>query len=70
MRSEMVFRAQGNLANRYELCQAAAKVTRRLHFLSSNTQDAINDAFGQVAKSPVGCLGLREKAAESYRVLA
>lgn len=49
MRSEIVFRAQDTLSNRYELCRTAAKVTRLLHFLSNNTPDAINDAFVKVA---------------------
>ncbi len=37
------------MVNRYHLCQMAAKVTRRLHFLSTNTTDAINDALVQLA---------------------
>jgi len=48
MRSEQVFRAAEHISNRYELCRLAAKTTRRLHFVSSSTQDAIQDAFMQV----------------------
>ena len=54
MRSEIVFRAEENTANRYQLCCLAAKVTRRLHFLSTNTSDAINDALVQLAMSDQG----------------
>jgi hypothetical protein len=48
MRSEQVFRAAEEIGNRYELCRLAAKTTRRLHFASLSTQDAIQDAFVQV----------------------
>ena len=54
MRSEIVFRAEENTANRYQLCCLAAKVTRRLHFLSINTSDAITDALVQLAMSDQG----------------
>jgi hypothetical protein len=54
MRSEVIFQAQEKIANRYRLCHAVAKVTRRLHFSSANTEDAIRDAFVKVAR--VRCL--------------
>jgi hypothetical protein len=49
VRSEIVFRAQEKVANRYLLCQKAAKTTRRLHFASMNTTDAITDALVRMA---------------------
>ncbi len=54
LRSEIVFRAEENTANRYQLCCLAAKVTRRLHFLSTKTSDAINDALVQLAMCDLG----------------
>jgi hypothetical protein len=52
MRSEMIFRAQEKVANRYRLCHAASKVSRCLHHFSSNTRDAITDAFVRIADVP------------------
>jgi hypothetical protein len=49
MRSQLIFQAQERITNRYKLCHAVARVTRRLHFSSSNTEDAISDAFLRVA---------------------
>ena len=65
MRSEIVSRAQENVTNRYELCLKAAKVTRCLHFASTNTQYAINDAFVHLAmpeRVSVQALGERPQA--------
>ena len=52
MRSEMIFRAQEKVANRYRLCHAASKVSRCLHYYSATTQDAISDAFVRIAHVP------------------
>jgi len=49
MRSEAIFRAKETLSNRYELCQTAAKTTRRMHVASQNPQDTINSAFEKIA---------------------
>jgi hypothetical protein len=49
MRSEAIFRAKETLSNRYQLCQMAAKTTRRMHIASRNTQDTINSAFQKIA---------------------
>ena len=64
MRSEIVFRAQDSLSNRYELCRTTAKVTRLLHFLSHYTADAINDAFVRVANPPRGPFDTLEEEAQ------
>ncbi len=49
MRSEMIFRAQEQVVNKYKLCQAASKATRQLHLASRNTQETINNAFATIA---------------------
>ena len=49
MRSQIIFQARERIGNRYKLCHAVARVTRCLHFSSSNTEDAISDAFLRVA---------------------
>jgi hypothetical protein len=54
MRSELLFRAHEKVTNRYLLCQATAKTTRCLDFVSANTTDAITDAFVRIAA--VSCL--------------
>lgn len=59
MRSELVFRAQEKVTSRYLLCQATAKTTRRIHFVSANTTDAINDAFVKIAGQ--NCLSCQER---------
>lgn len=54
MRSEAIFRAKETLSNSYQLCQTAAKTTRRMHVPSQNPQDTINNAFEKIAAdSPV-----------------
>ncbi|ADW67577.1 hypothetical protein [Granulicella tundricola] len=50
MRCEQVFRANDQIGNRYELCRLTARMTRRLHFVSGNTHDAIEDAFVRVGQ--------------------
>ena len=62
MRSELVFRAQDQIGNRYQLCHAAAKTTRCLHYCSTTTHDAIIDAFTRIAHVP--CLFDPEKHAQ------
>ena len=49
MRSEIIFRASEQVANKYKLCQTAAKATRQLHIASRNTQETINNAFARIA---------------------
>ena len=52
MRSEIIFRAAEQVANKYKLCQTAAKATRQLHIPSKNTQETINSAFVRIAAGP------------------
>ena len=63
MRSDLIFRAQEKVANRYRLCHAASKVSRCLHYYSTTTQDAISDAFVRIAYVP--CLAQPRSAASS-----
>ncbi len=49
MRSDMVFRAEEQVGNKYKLCQAASLATRRLHIASRDTQETINSAFASIA---------------------
>ncbi len=52
MRSDIIFRAEEKIVNKYKLCQTAAKATRRLHVASRNTQETINNAFASIAAGP------------------
>lgn len=49
MRSEIIFRAEEKVVNKYKLCQTASRTTRQLHIASGNTQDTINSAFLNIA---------------------
>jgi|GraSoiStandDraft_25_1057303.scaffolds.fasta_scaffold2367965_1 hypothetical protein len=50
MRSEAIFRAKKMIDNKYELCQAASKTTRRMHVASNDTQATITKAFETIAE--------------------
>ncbi len=52
MRSDIIFRAEEKIVNKYKLCQTASKATRRLHVASRNTQETINNAFASIAAGP------------------
>lgn len=57
MRSDVVHRALGKVANRYLLCRATAKLTRYVHSLSTNSTDAISDALTTISYGPyISCL--------------
>lgn len=49
VRSDIIFRAEEKIVNKYKLCQTASKATRRLHIASRNTQETINSAFVNIA---------------------
>lgn len=51
MRSELVFAARHKLWNRYALCQAAAKATRRFHKARNRIPDTTNDVLQRIAES-------------------
>jgi|GEM_PF-1702468 len=61
MRSEQVYRALVNIPNRFSLCQTTARATRRLHVLSTRTEDTTNLALdGISAGKYVDVLPLRD----------
>ncbi len=51
MRSELVLAARHTLGNRYILCHAAAKATRRFHVVHSRIQDTTNEVLKRIAHS-------------------
>ena len=52
MRTTLIHQAHDKVSNRYHLCQLASRVTRRIHFVCSDTQTAINDSFVSIAGGP------------------
>jgi hypothetical protein len=54
MRSDKVFEAASQIPNRYRLCQAAARATRRLHIPSTRTQDTMNDVLTDIGGGRFG----------------
>jgi len=49
MRSERVYRALDTIPNRFSLCQTTARATRRLHILSTRTQDTVNAVLEEIS---------------------
>jgi hypothetical protein len=45
MRSELIFRAMGQVANRYLLVNIAAKATRKLHRPNTRVQETMDDVL-------------------------
>ena len=45
MRSDLIFGALTHVTNRYELCQLAAKATRKLHKPNTRLQDTTNEVL-------------------------
>ncbi len=54
VRSEIIFRANAKIENKFRLCQAASKDARRLSVSSGNTQETINKAFVSIAADSAG----------------
>lgn len=54
MRSEIVFEAASRIPNRYSLCLAAARATRRLHVPSTRTQDTMNQVLIDISSGKYG----------------
>jgi len=69
MRSDLVFPAVKTVRNRYELCQLAAKATRRFHKPSTRIQDTMNEILTTVgtAPEPQTVMGRNEVLAESHK---
>ena len=49
MRSEIIFRANAKIENKFRLCQTASKDARRLIASAGNTQETINRTFVSIA---------------------
>jgi hypothetical protein len=45
MRSDLIFGAMTHVNNRYQLCQLAAKATRKLHKPNTRLQDTTNEVL-------------------------
>jgi hypothetical protein len=55
MRSDLIFGALSHVRNRYELCQLAAKATRKLHKPTTRLQDTANEVLVRFHESnPMG----------------
>jgi hypothetical protein len=55
MRSDLVFRAMTNVANRYLLSQLASKAARELHRPGARMQDTANYVLARFSRSnPIG----------------
>jgi hypothetical protein len=54
MRSDLVFKALSQVANRYQLCQFASKATRKLHKPNTRLQDTTNEVLGRFENANPG----------------
>ena len=54
MRSEKVYRALSHIPNRFRLCQATARATKRMHIPSTRTQDTMNAVLGEISSGTFG----------------
>ena len=51
MRSELVFAAGHTLEDRFALCRAVAKATRKFHRAHSRIEDTTNEVLQRIAES-------------------
>jgi hypothetical protein len=66
MRSDLVFGALSHVSNRYQLCQLAAKATRKLHRPNTRVQDTTNEVFSRFhTADPASAASVEEAADES-----
>jgi len=54
MRSEKVYRALSHIPNRFRLCQATARATKRMHIPSTRTQDTMNAVLSEISSGTFG----------------
>jgi len=54
MRSEKVYRALSHIPNRFRLCQATARATKRLHIPSTRTEDTMNSVLSEISNGKLG----------------
>jgi hypothetical protein len=57
MRSDLVFGALHQVANRYQLCQLASKATRKLHKPNTRLQDTTNEVLCRFHSTNPGTVG-------------
>ena len=67
MRSDLIFGAMTHVNNRYELCQLAAKATRKLHKPNTRLQDTTNEVLDRF-KDTVPMNGEPEAKVEKIQV--
>jgi len=54
MRSDLVFEAIYHVPNRYQLCQLASKVTRRMHRSNTRVPDTANHVLSNLRSFKLG----------------
>jgi hypothetical protein len=64
MRSDLVFKAVSQVANRYQLCQLASKATRKLHKPNTRVQDTTNEVLCRFESSNPGGVASEEAAVQ------
>ena len=52
MRSELVYNALKTIPNRFMLCQAASKATRKFHRPDARIQQTMNEVMERISTSP------------------
>ncbi len=67
MRSDLIFGALTHVTNRYQLCQLAAKATRKLHKPNTRLQDTTNEVLDRF-KDTVPMDGQSEPPVEKIHV--
>jgi hypothetical protein len=67
MRSDLIFGALTHVNNRYQLCQLAAKATRKLHKPNTRLQDTTNEVLDRF-KDTVPMDGAVEPKVEKIHV--
>jgi hypothetical protein len=63
MRSDLVFGAVSNVANRYQLCQLVSKATRKLHKPTTRLQDTTNEVLVRYHSTNPGPMPQAQKPA-------
>jgi hypothetical protein len=51
LRSEVIYRASQNIANRYQLCKTVARAARLLHIAPGDMHKTINDVFIELSRT-------------------
>jgi hypothetical protein len=67
MRSDLIFGALTHVNNRYQLCQLAAKATRKLHKPNTRLQDTTNEVLDRF-KDTIPMNGVAEPKVEKIHV--